>query len=165
MCYHHESSHRSSTIQFMHEIGHNFNAGHTHEAQYYNPRIDACGCSYTTGPVNCTTIPCSSQLPLAKSSPIMSYCHLCAGGYANMDYTFGGKYSGTGSRGSITSYTNTPLAGTVTTEARQVNAVMWNHVSTRGTCALPYVSGSTSCFVMMFIICCAMYNLPLFHVH
>ena len=68
----------------------------------------------------------------------MSYCHLCGGGYANIDYTFGGKYSGTGSRSSIYSYSNSPLAGAVSAEPRQVNAKMWNHVSTRGTCTQPY---------------------------
>ncbi|KAL3823124.1 hypothetical protein ACHAXA_006454 [Cyclostephanos tholiformis] len=110
---------------FMHEVGHNFNSGHTHDGGY-SPQIDTCG------------IMCPAQLPLAKSSTIMSYCHLCSGGYANMDYTFGGKYIGSGDRSSIASYTNTPLAGTVTTEARQVNVVMWAHVSSLGVCTMPY---------------------------
>jgi len=37
-----------------------------------------------------------------------------------IDYTFGGKYSGSGSRGDPNSYTNTPLEGTVSTDAKRV---------------------------------------------
>jgi hypothetical protein len=123
----------NSLAQFMHEVGHNFNSGHTHDGGY-SPRVDTCGCPQSNG--RCTD-PCPSQLPLAKSATIMSYCHLCSGGYPNIDYTFGGKYSGTGSRGSIFSYSNSPLAGTVSNNPRQVNARMWNHVSTRGICTQP----------------------------
>ena len=111
----------------MHELGHNFNSGHTHDG--YSPVIDTCGTS------------CPAQLPLAKSSTIMSYCHGCIGGYNNMDYTFGGKYTGTGLRSDINSYVNSPLAGTVSTEPRRVNAKMWSHVSSRGTCTQPYPTG------------------------
>jgi hypothetical protein len=104
----------------MHELGHNFGSGHTHNGGYL-PVIDTCG----------TT--CPAGLPLAKSSTIMSYCHGCNGGYSNMDYTFGGKYKGTGSRSDINSYDNSPLAGlgTISSEPRQVNAKMWAHVSSR----------------------------------
>jgi len=68
----------------------------------------------------------------------MSYCHLCSGGYSNIDYTFGGKYSGTGPRDNINSYTNSPLAGSVSNNPRQVSVKMWDHVSSRGTCTEPY---------------------------
>ena len=64
----------------------------------------------------------------------MSYCHLCNGGTTNLAYTFGGKYKGFGSRGDVNSYNNSPLAGTVSTEPRRVNAIMYNHVSSRGIC-------------------------------
>ena len=80
-------------FQFMHEFGHNFGSGHTHdvwaedypysEIGGYSPQIDSCGWT------------CPSQLPLVKSSTIMSYCHQCSGGYCNIGYTFGGKYKGT----------------------------------------------------------------------
>ena len=120
---------RTSIVQFMHELGHNFNSAHTHDAGYYSPVVDTCGTS------------CPSQLPLAKSSTIMSYCHLCSGSYANIDYTFGGNYTGTGSRGDINSYYNSNLAGTVSTDPRRVNVKMWEHVSSRGTCTQPYVAG------------------------
>jgi len=95
----------------MHELGHNFGSGHTHNGGYL-PVIDTCGTS------------CPAGLPLAKSSTIMSYCHICTGGYSNMDYTFGGKYKGTGSRSDINSYDNSPLAGlgTISSNPRQVNA-------------------------------------------
>jgi hypothetical protein len=71
----------------------------------------------------------------------MSYCHQCSGDYSNLEYTFGGKYKGTGLRSDINSYNNSPLAGTVSTEPRQVNAMMWSHVSSRGICTEPYPIG------------------------
>ena len=78
------------TIQFMHELGHNFGSGHTHETTSggYDPIIDTCGQRNSAGVIN----NCPAQLPLAGSSTIMSYCNLCSGGAANIKYTFGGKY-------------------------------------------------------------------------
>ena len=125
----------------MHELGHNFNSGHTHESGSYSPVIDTCGIS------------CPSQLPLAKSSTIMSYCHLCSGNYANMDYTFGGKYKGAGLRIDINSYNNSALAGTVSTEPRRVNVKMWEHVFTRGTCTAPPSVGVSIYFCSISISC------------
>lgn len=63
----------SNTIIFRYflQIGHNFDSGHTHSG--YSPFIDSCGC---TKDGTCTTA-CPAELPLAKSSTIMSYCHLC----------------------------------------------------------------------------------------
>ncbi len=107
----------------MHELGHNFGTGHTHEG--YSPVVDTCGTS------------CPVELPLAKSATIMSYCHVCSGGLDNVEYTFGGKYSGSGSRSDVSSYYNTPLAGTVSSEPRRVTAMMNAHVSSRGTCTQP----------------------------
>jgi hypothetical protein len=48
-----------------------------------------------------------------------------------MDYTFGGKCKGTGSRSDTNSYNNSPLAGNgiISTEPCWVNAKMWAHVS------------------------------------
>ncbi len=129
-------------FQFMHELGHNFGSGHTHdvwaedypysEIGGYSPQIDSCGWT------------CPSQLPLVKSSTIISYCHQCSGGYSNIGYTFGGKYKGTGLRSDINSYDNSLLAGTVSTEPRRVNVKMWNHVSSRGTCTQPNPTTSVS---------------------
>ncbi len=60
-------------VATAHEIGHNFNADHTHN---YCPPLDECappgyfgGCQFSQ---NCTT-----------QGTIMSYCHLCSGGFAN----------------------------------------------------------------------------------
>jgi hypothetical protein len=64
----------------------------------------------------------------------MSYCHICNGNIGNLAYTFGGRYNGFGSRGDPNSYTNYPLGGTVLFEPRRVNAKMWAHMSSRGTC-------------------------------
>ena len=55
-------------------------------------------------------------------------------GMANIDYTFGGKYLGSGDRNDISSYENSPLAGSINYEPRRVNVVMFDHVSTRGMC-------------------------------
>ena len=126
----------------MHELGHNFDSGHTHDGGY-SPRIDTCGCPYSNG--HCTES-CPSQLPLAKSATLMSYCHLCSGRYSNIDYTFGGKYRGYGPRGDINSYSNSSLAGSVSNNPRQVNVKMWDHVSSRGTCTEPYPIGVVSYF-------------------
>jgi hypothetical protein len=56
-----------------HELGHNFGTGHTHDQNSYNPTIDDCG---------------NGDCSLATDSTIMSYCHLCPGGIANMDMRF-----------------------------------------------------------------------------
>jgi len=73
------------------------------------------------------------QLPLAKSTTIMSYCHACSGSYSNIDYTFGGKYVN-GPRNNVNSYSNSNLSGDVSFEPRRVSSTMYNHVSTRGMC-------------------------------
>jgi len=111
----------------MHELGHNFGTSHTHDS--YSPQVDTCGVSFPGS--------CSSQLPLAKSATIMSYCYLCNGGLENIAHTFGGKYKGTGSRSDPNSYNNSPLAGTVSFEPRRVNAKMWTSVSLCGACTKP----------------------------
>ncbi|KAL9178483.1 hypothetical protein ACHAXT_001821 [Thalassiosira profunda] len=124
-------------VVFTHEIGHNFNSLHTHTTGLegipgYSPVVDNCT------PVN-GQMQCPLDLPLEGSATIMSYCHLCNGGLQNIDYTFGGKYTGgatgSGSRGDLDSYENSPLAGGVSFEPRRVNKVMWEHISTRGDCA------------------------------
>ena len=55
---------------FMHELGHNLGASHTHA---YSPPLDDCSSGGCTTPPNGT---------------IMSYCHLCIGGYANIVLEF-----------------------------------------------------------------------------
>lgn len=54
-----------------HEIGHNFGTGHTHDS--YDPVIDGCGLG-----------DCSA----AWGGTIMSYCHGCPGGMANIVLAF-----------------------------------------------------------------------------
>lgn len=58
-----------------HELGHNFGAPHTHDAASYDPVIDGCGLS----PQDCGS---------ASAGTVMSYCHLCAGGIANIRLGF-----------------------------------------------------------------------------
>jgi len=61
-------------IVVAHELGHNFGSGHTHEASSYNPIIDGCG---------------NGDCSQAAQGTIMSYCHQCGGGLANIAMTFG----------------------------------------------------------------------------
>lgn len=42
----------------------------------------------------------------------------------NIEYSFGGKYRGSGSRADVNSYDNSPLAGNVSYEPRRINAKM-----------------------------------------
>jgi hypothetical protein len=51
-----------------HELGHNFGAPHTHSM---SPPVDCCGCN----PQDCSD---------AHNGTIMSYCHICEGGVANI---------------------------------------------------------------------------------
>ncbi|MEM7517570.1 MAG: zinc-dependent metalloprotease, partial [Planctomycetota bacterium] len=60
-------------VVVAHELGHNFNARHTH---WYCPPIDQCSSD------NCN----STQV--CQTSTIMSYCHTCPGGLANIDLEF-----------------------------------------------------------------------------
>ena len=98
-----------------------FNSFHTFDIEAYNPLVDECTPSF-----------CPENLPSEKSATIMGYCHLCPGGYENVAYTFGGTYSGSGDRGDIDNYIN--LESNVSYEPRRVNVVMWDHISTRGSC-------------------------------
>lgn len=123
----------------MHEIGHNFGTQHTHEIEYYNPRVDNCASSCT-------------GLPLKRSATLMSYCHFCTGSCessprnllryfvvsyfvltffimllfesdANFAYTFGGQWY-EGDRSDINNWINSPiLQGTVSTNPRRVPKV------------------------------------------
>ncbi|MCH2145605.1 MAG: M12 family metallo-peptidase [Phycisphaerales bacterium] len=65
------SSQNWDLMVFSHETGHSFGTGHTHDS--YNPPIDGCGNN------DCSVIP---------NGTIMSYCHLCSGGIANMRMIF-----------------------------------------------------------------------------
>ena len=125
----------------MHEIAHIFGAYHTHDATKYTPVIDTCGTS------------CPAYV--AKSATIMSYCQACSGGIGFIEYTFGGKYKGTGDRAKSTSYDRTPtLAGTVSTDPARINAQMWKHVSGLGTCtAVPPVCFSSYMSLNLILNC------------
>jgi hypothetical protein len=115
---------------FMHEIGHNFDSGHTHDINDYSPVIDNCG---------------NGQCPSTsadKWATLMSYCHICNGwdGDANLMYTFGGIYDGSGSKSSIANWIDNPeLVGNfdsthMSNDPRRVSYKMYSHVSTRGSC-------------------------------
>lgn len=57
-----------------HELGHNYGAPHTHS---YTPPIDGCG----SNPQDCTAA-------VNDRGTIMSYCHTCSGGMANINLLF-----------------------------------------------------------------------------
>ena len=112
---------------FMHEIGHSFSSGHTHDTNYYSPSIDTCGisCPSTAG---------------HQWSTIMSYCHGCPGDNDNLMYTFGGIYDGSGSKSDITNWIDKPelLANEDSThkniDPHREAHTMYSHVSSRGSC-------------------------------
>jgi hypothetical protein len=58
-------------VVMAHELGHNFGTLHTHDG--YSPPIDNCGNGDCTG---------------AENGTIMSYCHTCSGGIANIRLGF-----------------------------------------------------------------------------
>lgn len=65
-------------IVISHEIGHNFDALHTHD---YCPPLDECAPSGYFGQ-------CQSAQVCSNQGSIMSYCHLCSGGTANITTFF-----------------------------------------------------------------------------
>jgi metallopeptidase family M12-like protein len=66
-------------LAVTHELGHNFGSPHTH---CYSPPIDMCYNAET----GCYSGPIVNPGPLGGT--IMSYCHLLAGGYGNIDMRF-----------------------------------------------------------------------------
>jgi len=65
-------------IVVSHEIGHNFDALHSHD---YCPPLDQCAPSGYFGQ-------CQSAQVCTNQGTIMSYCHLCSGGTANVLTSF-----------------------------------------------------------------------------
>lgn len=61
-----------------HEVGHNFNGQHTHE---FCPPLDECANMMTFGP-------CQTNRTCSNSGTMMSYCHTCSGGTANITTYF-----------------------------------------------------------------------------
>jgi hypothetical protein len=80
-----------------HELGHNFGARHTH---CLSPPVDRCDNSESG---------CFSGTPVCQQGTIMSYCHQCPGGLANMDLEFH-----TASIGEIQSSLRSCVLGTIT---------------------------------------------------
>ena len=70
-----------------HELGHNFGTNHTHNICEYNPIIDGCGLDPTRSACEQGTQDCT--VATAQNGTIMSYCHTCSGGTANIDLVFG----------------------------------------------------------------------------
>jgi len=65
-------------IVVAHELGHNFDALHSHD---YCPPLDECPPTQYFGA-------CQTQQVCSVQGSIMSYCHLCAGGTANITTLF-----------------------------------------------------------------------------
>jgi hypothetical protein len=68
-------------VVFTHELGHNFGSRHTH---CYAPPVDRCYAGESG---------CYSGAVVNTRGTIMSYCHLLAGGLANIDLLFGDTVS------------------------------------------------------------------------
>ena len=64
---------------FAHETGHNFNSPHTHD--WCPTPLDECASSNYFGS-------CQTQQNCTNMGTIMSYCHLCSGGTANITTFF-----------------------------------------------------------------------------
>ncbi len=58
---------------FAHELGHTLGSRHTHDTLHYDPPLDDCWIGESVGP-------CS----MAYGGTLMSYCHQCSGGIANI---------------------------------------------------------------------------------
>ena len=116
----------------MHELGHNFGSGHTHDD--YDPKIDICHIGDNPG----------TNPHTPNSGTIMSYCgrsHQCGGHQcrSNVAYTFGGKYV-SGPRNDVNSYINSPTLqklGEVSVEPRRVNAKILDYLSSVRDCIKP----------------------------
>jgi len=92
---------------FAHEMGHQFGTGHTHD--YCPTPLDRCAPSGYFGS-------CQSSQQCTNTGTIMSYCHLCSGGLAN-----------------ITTYFHPVVKGVMRAEAE-------------ASCLQPYNGGPTICF-------------------
>ncbi len=107
-----------------HEIGHNFNAEHTHclKDPATNDWIDKCATAGTCNPTqDCSTAP----------GTLMSYCHSCPGGYSNILTEFHAV-----NIGRMVSHVNDSCARS----ARNPSYVDWRNTSGTedGTLANPY---------------------------
>lgn len=65
-------------VVVAHEIGHNFNAPHTHS---FCPPLDECPSGNLMGP-------CQTSQVCSNMGTVMSYCHLCPGGTGNITTYF-----------------------------------------------------------------------------
>jgi hypothetical protein len=84
------------TLVVAHEVGHNFNTGHTHDYQNIggdsNP-VDSCFLGGPTGPYKPGFLPGLNNLnggtPGMGTGTIMSYCHLVNNNLGDISMTFG----------------------------------------------------------------------------
>jgi len=114
-----------------HELGHNFGSFHTHDiTNGYDPLIDACGNG------DCTSLVTGSQISSGEAS-IMSYCQACPGGVSNIGLTFGGHWN-EDDRSNVSNWVDTDSTVPFSQDPRRVPKVMYDNVSVKGTCVVPY---------------------------
>lgn len=112
-----------------HELGHNFDADHTHE-DYGGGRVDNCGVD--SDPNQGGLQPTCTGVS-AGSGSIMSYCHLCVGS-SNLSPTLGGYRTGPDAWVRSNEF---PVGDTLSVDPQRVTQRMHAHVSTRGSCVVP----------------------------
>ena len=108
-----------------HEIGHSLGSGHTFE---YDPPIDTCN-----GEV------CPVGLPLDQAATLMSYCNFCDGNLDNIAMSYGGLWSGEGSKADISSWSQSPqlTSSSISTDSQRVNHHIWSSLLAKRECIRP----------------------------
>ncbi|KAL7506271.1 hypothetical protein ACHAXN_003552 [Cyclotella atomus] len=119
-------------VVLAHELGHNFGSRHTHDANGYSPLVDDCGNG------GCNSLVTGEAVSAGEAS-LMSYCNKCTGGITNMGPSFGG-YWFEDNRGDVNNWNNNDASVPFGREPKRVPKVLYDYVSSRGTCVDPYLT-------------------------